>query len=138
MPVLICDLGAEPASLASEYQLLRASAESLALYWPHPGSAPLPPGFVLSGSAVEMRCAWENGHIAVLGSIAHVPIDEFDRCLVIGHGLADPSSPEQACARVLLAAGAEEVELLAPADARDLAQSWRSGRRTGSQILRAR
>jgi hypothetical protein len=134
VPVLICDLRPEAASLAAEYELLREAGESVALFWPQ---APLPAGWAEAGDAAGMHTAWESGHIARVRAVAGLPLDEFERCLVIGERVADPGAPERACARALLAGGAEEVELLTPGAARELAQSWRSGRRTGSLILRA-
>ncbi len=133
MPALICDPRPEAAALAAEYEALHEAGESLALVWPR---VDLPDGtqhFILLAHPGALYHAWENGRIAVLRNAAGLPLDEFERWLVIGDPRGDA---ELACARSLLAAGAEAVELLPPGEARELAQSWRSGRRTASRILR--
>ncbi len=138
MPTLICDLRADPVALAAEYEPLHAAGESLALFWPHAGLPAEPlPHFTPADDPAALHRAWENGQIAVVRRTAWLPLDEFDRCLVIADAIGEPGAAGSACAHALLAAGAEEVELLAPGDARELAQSWRSGRRTGARVLRA-
>lgn len=63
-----------------------------------------------------------------------LPLDEFHRVLLISAG-PELTPAERDLAGLLLARGAEAVEVLSPAAAADLAQSWASGRRTGAVVL---
>ncbi|HVA64967.1 MAG TPA: hypothetical protein VNF74_14675 [Terriglobales bacterium] len=141
MPALICDLRPQAAELVAEYHQLRASGEALALFWPNAVFGPHPDWLPVR-RAQELAVAWEAERIAVLapGEPLLPPwlqLDDFHRLLLVSPAAtrAALSPDESRLLDSLFAAGAEAVELLPAASARDLAQSWCSGRRAGAVIL---
>lgn len=134
MPCLICDLRPTAASLLDEYQSLLGTGEAVALFWPAIEEAPV----AYTVSAQELQTCFENEQLAFVPG-AELPrwllLDEFHRILLISPGPA-LTPAERALADLLLARDAEAVEVLSPAAAADLAQSWASGRRTGALVLR--
>ncbi|MGH9413800.1 MAG: hypothetical protein ACRD0Y_08665 [Terriglobales bacterium] len=134
MPCLICDLRPEAATLLEEYRALQSAGEAVALFWP---AASIVPGLRIA-SAQQLQECFENEQVAFLAGSSlpdWLSPDEFHRVLLIG-AAAVLQPEERALADLLLAHGAEEVEVLTPAGAADLAQSWASGRPTGGVVLR--
>ncbi len=132
MPCLICDLRPHAASLLDEYRALLGAGEAVALFWPAIEALG-----ACTASAQELQTCFENEQLAfVPGSELPLwlPLDEFHRVLLIAQG-PELHPSERDLASLLLARGAEAVEVLSPAAAADLAQSWASGRRTGSIVL---
>lgn len=133
MPCLICDLRPTAAALLDEYQSLLGTGEAVALFWP--ASKEAPETYTLS--AQELQTCFESEQLAFVPGAElprWLPLDEFHRILLIAEtpGL---TRAERALADLLLARGVEAVEVLSPAAAADLAQSWASGRRTGAVVL---
>lgn len=128
MPSLICDLSREAASRLPAYELLREAGEALLLYWP--AAAQSEAGV---RDAADAQGAWDDERLAVAAALPRdLDMADFERVLIIAAGQAPA---EQELAAALLRAGAEAVEILPAAEADQLAQSWRSGRRTG-RLLR--
>jgi len=83
----------------------------------------------------EMDSALENEVLVCLPALsAWLAAGDFDRVLMICDSPGSPSPTEQHVMNRLLDLGAETIEVLAPQDARDLSQSWRSGRRTNARL----
>ncbi len=141
MPALICDLRPQAAELAAEYGQLREAGEALALFWPCAALHP-PADWAAVRHPGELAAAWEDERIALLategpGLPPWLPLEDFHRLLLISPASAPAAlrPDERRLLDALFAAGAEAVELLPPAAARDLAQSWCSGRRAGALVL---
>lgn len=133
MPCLICDLRPSAASLLGEYQSLLGSGEAVALFWPAVEEAP--GAYIFSNP--ELQISFENEQLAFVSGPElplWLPLDEFHRILLIAE-TSGLTQAERSLADLLLARGAEAVEVLSPAAAMDLAQSWASGRRTGAVVL---
>ena len=142
MPSLICDLRAEAAGHAADYQALRDAGEPLTLLWPGVAANAAPAaGLCLVGDAAAWEAALEDEAIPCIAGLpappAWLPVAEMDRILLVSAAGAASRLPplEHALANRLFAAGAEEVELVPPASLADLGQSWHSGRRAGAPRL---
>lgn len=134
MPSLICDLRPNAPELLEEYRSLRAAGESVALFWP---AAEAPPGLACPQTMEDLDAAFEDERLICLAANHRLPawlrLEDFDRVIVITEAGGD----SLAFAEELLRRGAEQLELLSPGEARELRQSWHSGRRTGGRVLRA-
>jgi hypothetical protein len=137
LPVLICDLRPQAAELLPEYMALREAGESLVLL--APAILPDQHGHLSSvADAAALYSAFDQEQPALLpaGDLpAWFPLDDVHRVLLIS---AEPAlaPAERTLADAILARGGEAIEVLHPADARELPQSWFSGRRTGARLLR--
>lgn len=135
MPVLICDLRPQAAELIPEYLALRDAGESLALLAPAIASAQ---DRLLVADAAALYAAFDQEQLALLAGSdlpAWFPLDDVHRVLLISDEPALVPT-ERALADTILARGGEAIEVLRPADARELPQSWFSGRRTATRLLR--
>src|SRR6185437_413339 len=129
MPSLICDLSRQAACRLPAYELLREAGEALLLYWP--AAAPAVRGV---GDAAAVQQAWDDERLAVTAELPRdLDLADLERVLVLATG---EDQAEQDLAVELLRGGAEAVEILPAAEADELAQSWRSGRRTGTLLRR--
>jgi hypothetical protein len=135
LPVLICDLRPQAAELIPEYLALRDAGESLALLAPAIASAQ---DRLLVADAAALYAAFDQEQLALLAGSdlpAWFPLDDVHRVLLISDEPALVPA-ERALADTILARGGEAIEVLRPADARELPQSWFSGRRTATRLLR--
>lgn len=156
MPTLLClptlptDSGWESKFLA-ETVSLREAGESVTLWSEHQVS--LLPSMVAVATAAGWESAVEDETVPVLVSPCPpdwLALDEYHRILMIcpeagaenGNflvsewpGLAVLPDDRRLLITQLLAGGAEAVDLVHPADALDLNQSWYSGRRVGIRLL---
>ena len=88
--------------------------------------------------ATTLQATLDDEQIALLNSESlpdWLPLDDYHRVLMISDG-PTLTLKEKTLADSLLARGCEAIEVLRPADALDLAQSWFSGRRTAARLLR--
>ncbi|MGH9466696.1 MAG: hypothetical protein ACRD1Y_05020 [Terriglobales bacterium] len=135
MPALFCDLSPQASLRLPEYLALAATGEAVAVFWP--AAADPPPEACPVTDAAALNDCFENERMALLSGPefpSWLALDEFDRVLLVTDAM---NEAEQRLASDLLRRGCESIELLAPAAVVELAQSWGSGRRTGSPILRA-
>ena len=135
MPTLICDLRPQAAELFPEYHALREAGEAVTLFAPAPlVAAALAP----VDDAATLQATLDDEQIALLNSESlpdWLALDDYHRVLMISDG-PTLTPKEKTLADSLLARGCEAIEVLRPADALDLAQSWFSGRRTAARLLR--
>ena len=123
--------------MVPEYLALREAGESLVLLAPAILPAQHQP-LILVVDAAALYAAGDQEQLALLAGSdlpAWFPLDDVHRVLLIS---AEPAlvPAERALADTILARGGEAIEVLRPADARELPQSWFSGRRTGTRLLR--
>jgi hypothetical protein len=91
---------------------------------------------VVAPDQLGMDAALENEKLVCLRALSDwLDVADFDRVLMICDAPAEPTRAEREALDALLSLGAETIEVLAALDARDLSQSWRSGRRTTAKLI---
>lgn len=112
---------------------MRQGGEPVVLIWPH---CPPTADMVVAPDQLGMDAALENEKLVCLRALSDwLDVADFDRVLMICDAPAEPTRAEREALDALLSLGAETIEVLAALDARDLSQSWRSGRRTTAKLI---